>query len=130
MLKKTIKFVDFNGNEREEDFFFNLTKSELLKMEMGESGGLTEKIKRIVAAQDAPAIMEVFEDLISRAYGEKSPDGKRFIKSKEISDAFMQTPAYDELFMEIATDADKASEFINAIVPDIPEQKTVAPAAK
>lgn len=130
MLKKTIKFTDFNGNEREEDFFFNLTKSEILKMEMGESGGLTEKIKRIVAAQDTPAIMEVFEDLISRAYGEKSADGKRFVKSKEISEAFMQTQAYDELFMEIATNEDKAAEFINAIVPDIPEQKTVAPAAK
>ena len=130
MLKKTIKFTDFNGNEREEDFFFNLTKSELLKMEMGETGGLTEKIKKIVAAQDTPAIMEVFEGLISSAYGEKSADGKRFVKSKELSEAFMQTQAYDELFMEIATDADKAAEFINAIVPEIPEQKTIAPATK
>lgn len=130
MLKKTIKYEDFNGVEIEEDFYFNLTKSELLKMEMGEAGGMTEKIKKIVAAQDAPAIMDTFENIISLAYGEKSADGKRFVKSKEISEAFMQTPAYDILFMELVTDADAASKFINAIAPEIPEQKQIAPAAK
>ena len=109
MLKKSIKYEDLNGVEIEEDFYFNLTKSELLKMEMGEAGGMTEKIKKIVAAQDAPAIMDTFENIISLAYGEKSADGKRFVKSKEISEAFMQTPAYDILFMELVTDADAAS---------------------
>lgn len=117
MLKKTITYIDCNGNERTEDFFFNLTKAEVLKMEMGVSGGMAEKIKRIIAAQDQPTIIRVFEDIILMAYGEKSDDGKRFIKSKELSTAFMQTEAYSNLFMELATDADAAAKFINGILP-------------
>ena len=86
-------------------------------MEMGTTGGMVEMINRIVAAQDAPAIIDVFKKMILRAYGEKSADGKRFIKSKEISEAFSQTEAYSQLFMELATDADAASKFVNGIVP-------------
>lgn len=117
MLKKTITYTDCNGNERTEDFYFNLTKAEVLKMEMGVSGGMAEKIKKIIAAQDQPTIIRVFEDIILMAYGEKSDDGKRFIKSKELSTAFMQTEAYSNLFMELATDADAAAKFINGILP-------------
>lgn len=117
MLKKTITYVDYNGTERKEDFYFNLSKAEIMEMEMGTTGGMVEMINRIVAAQDAPAIIDVFKKMILRAYGEKSADGKRFIKSKEISEAFSQTEAYSQLFMELATDADAASKFVNGIVP-------------
>ena len=117
MLKKTITYIDYNGTERKEDFYFNLSRAEIMEMEMGTTGGMVEMINRIVAAQDAPAIIDVFKKMILRAYGEKSADGKRFIKSKEISEAFSQTEAYSQLFMELATDADAASKFVNGIVP-------------
>ena len=117
MLKKTITYTDYNGITRTEDFYFNLSKAEIMEMEMGTTGGMVEMINRIVAAQDAPAIIDVFKKMILTAYGEKSADGKRFIKSKEISEAFSQTEAYSQLFMELATDADAASKFVNGIVP-------------
>ena len=117
MIKKTMTYVDYNGNERTEDFYFNLNKAEITKMEMSTAGGLAEKINRIVAAQDTPAIIEVFEDLIQRAYGVKTPDGKGFVKRKEDLDAFMATEAYSDLFMELATDADAAAKFVNGIIP-------------
>lgn len=117
MLKKTIKYTDFNGTSREEDFYFNLTKAEVMEMQMSESGGLAEMIQKIVSAQDAPSIIKVFKDLVLKAYGEKSNDGRRFIKNDEIRDGFAQTEAYSILFMELATDADKAAEFVNGIVP-------------
>ena len=117
MLKKTITYVDYNDTERKEDFYFNLSKAEIMEMEMGTTGGMVEMINRIVAAQDAPAIIDVFKKMILTAYGEKSADGKRFIKSKELSEAFSQTEAYSQLFMELATDADAASKFVNGIVP-------------
>lgn len=119
MLKKTITYTDYNGSERTEDFYFNLTKAEVVEMEMSTTGGLAEMIKKIVAAQDAPSIIAIFKKLILKAYGEKSPDGKRFIKSDEISIAFSQTEAYSQLFMELATDADKAAEFVNGITPNV-----------
>ena len=117
MLKKTITYTDYNGSERTEDFYFNLTQAEITEMELSTTGGLAEMIQKIVAAQDAPSIIKVFKELILRAYGEKSPDGKRFIKSEEISTAFSQTEAYSILFMELATDAKAAGDFVNGIVP-------------
>ena len=117
MLKKTITYTDYNGVERKEDFYFNLSKAEVMEMELSTTGGLAEMIKRIVAAKDQPAIIKVFKDLILKAYGEKSPDGKRFIKSPELSDAFAQTEAYSILFMELATNDEAAAKFINGIVP-------------
>ena len=119
MLKKTITYTDYNGVERKEDFYFNLTKAEIMEMEMSISGGLTEMINRIVAAQDAPAIVKIFKELVLKAYGIKSPDGKRFIKSEELATEFAQTEAYSHLFMELATDADAASAFVNGIVPNV-----------
>lgn len=120
MLKRTITYKDFNDVERTEDFYFNLTAAEVTEMEMSTVGGLAEMIQRIVAAQDIPSIIKVFKDLILRAYGIKSPDGKRFIKSEVISEEFAQTNAYSQLFMELASDADKAAQFVNAIVPSAP----------
>lgn len=117
MLKKRITYTDYNGTNREEDFYFNLNKAEIMEMEMSTSGGLTEMITRIIETQDAPSIIKVFKEIIMKAYGEKSPDGKRFIKSKELSEAFAQTEAYSELFMELASDSDAASKFVNGIIP-------------
>ena len=117
MLVKNIKYVDFDDNERSEDFYFNLTKAEVTEMEMSTEGGLAKMLEKIVAEQDSKRIIEIFKDLILRSYGEKSPDGKRFIKNKEIRDSFSNTEAYSELFMSLATDAEKASAFINGILP-------------
>lgn len=117
MLVKNIKYVDFDGNERSEDFYFNLTKAEVTEMEMSTEGGLAKMLEKIVAEQDSRRIIEIFKDLILKSYGEKSPDGKRFTKNKEIRDSFSNTEAYSELFMSLATDAEKASAFINGILP-------------
>ena len=124
MLKKTITYPDYNGGSRTEDFYFNLTQAEVTEMELSVDGGLVEMINRIVAAQDGKQIIATFKDIILRAYGEKSPDGKRFIKSQELRDAFAQTEAYSILFMELATNADAAAAFVNGIVP----AQTAAPA--
>ena len=127
MLKKTITYNDYNGNERTEDFYFNLTKAEIMEMELGTTGGLAEMLTRIVAAQDAPAIIKMFKDIVLKAYGEKSADGKRFVKVNDagvpLSIAFSQTEAYSQLFMELATDAEAAANFVNGIVPKDLEQK-------
>ena len=117
MLKKTIKFEDYNGVQRTEDHYFNLTKAELMKMEMGTTGGFTEMINGLIAAQDVPSIMTIFEDIIKRSYGRKTPDGRGFEKSQEIYESFAQTEAYSELFMSLITDADEAAKFFNGIVP-------------
>ena len=117
MIKKTITYTDYNGSERTEDFYFNLTKAEIMEMEMSTTGGLTEMIQKIVSTQDAPSIIKIFKEIVLKAYGEKSPDGRRFIKSDELSTAFSQTEAYSQLFTELATDADAASKFIKGIVP-------------
>ena len=127
MLKKTIAYIDYNGVKREEDFWFNLTKAEITEMELSTSGGLAETIQRIVQAQDQPAIIAIFKDLILKAYGEKSPDGKYFRKSEEIRTNFAQTEAYSELFMLLATDADEAAAFINGIVPNMEKTNSPAP---
>ena len=117
MLKKTFTYTDYNGVERTEDHYFNLSKAELMEMELSTTGGLAEMINKIVAAQDAPAIVKIFKELVLKAYGQKSADGRRFIKSQELSDEFAQTEAYSQLFMELATDADAAGKFVNGIVP-------------
>lgn len=124
MLKKTITYTDYNSVERTEDFYFNLTKAELMEMEIGTTGGMADMIKRIIDAKDAPAIIKIFKELVLKAYGEKSADGKRFVKSEEISNGFAQTEAYSQLFMELATDADAAAAFVNGIIPNIPGAPT------
>lgn len=110
-------YTDFNGVERTEDFYFNLTQAEIMEMELGTNGGLAEMIQQVVDAQDAPSIIKIFKDLVLKAYGEKSADGKRIIKDEEISKAYSQTTAYSDLFVELATDAEKAAAFVNGIVP-------------
>lgn len=117
MLKKTISYVDYNGTKRTEDFYFNLTKAEISEMELEIPGGMSEMLKRITAAQDTPTLVKIFKDLILRSYGVKSDDGRRFIKSQQLKEEFSQTEAYSELFMELATNAEAASAFINGIIP-------------
>ena len=128
MIKKTITYTDFNGGERTEDLYFHLTKAEITKMEMSVNGGMAERIQRIVSAQDQPAIIEVFEDLIKKSYGVKTPDGRGFVKRKEDLESFMATEAYSQLFMELATDSDAASKFVNGIIPaDLSKQIAANP---
>lgn len=119
MLKKSITYTDYNEVTHTETYYFNLSKAECMEMEMSTSGGLTEMINKIIETQDVPAIIKIFKDLILKAYGVKSPDGKRFIKSEELSTAFAQTEAYSVLFMELATNAEEAAAFVNGIMPSI-----------
>ena len=130
MIKETITYTDYNGNERTEDFYFHLTKAEIMKMEMGVKGGLAESINRIIAAQDTPALIEVFEDLIKKSYGVKTADGRGFLKRAEDLEAFMATEAYSILFMKLATDADAAAKFINGVVPADMAQKNASALAQ
>lgn len=117
MIKKTLTYTDYDGVERTEDYYFNLTEAELVEMELSIDGGMQKKIEKIMNSKDMKQIIEVFKDLILRSYGEKSDDGKRFIKNKEITEAFTQTEAYSVLFMKLATDEKEASDFVNGILP-------------
>lgn len=117
MLKKTVTYTDFDGLERTEDVYFNLSKAEIMKMQLSVDGGLDAKIQKIIKNKDIPALTAVFTDLLSKAYGVKSDDGKRFIKSKELTEEFEQTEAYSQIFMELLTDDKAAAEFINGIIP-------------
>lgn len=117
MLKKTITYTDYNGTVRTEDKYFNLSKAELMQMEMGTPGGFANMLQNIINAQDGASIIKIMNDLISKSYGIKSPDGKQFIKSEELSREFMQTEAYSEMFMEMVTDANAAANFVNGIIP-------------
>lgn len=117
MLKKTITYTDYNGTVRTEDKYFNLSKAELMQMEMGTPGGFANMLQNIINAQDGASIIKIMNDLISKSYGVKSPDGKQFIKSEELSREFMQTEAYSEMFMEMVTDANAAADFVNGIIP-------------
>lgn len=121
MFKITETYNDYNEVERTEDFWFHLNKAELMEMELGTTGGLGEAINKLVAAQDMPAIIKVFKDLVLKAYGVKSADGKRFMKEDENGrpyyKEFVETEAYSQIFMRLATDADAAAKFVNGIIP-------------
>lgn len=121
MFKKTISYTDYNGKQRTEDFTFNLSKAELLEMNLSTEGGMEAFLQKIIAEEDVRKLVELFKDVIIRAYGEKSVDGKYFVKTDEngrrLADKFAQTEAYSELFCELATDDKAAAEFINGIIP-------------
>lgn len=117
MLKKVIKYEDYNGVQREETFYFNLNKAELAEMELTIEGGLAAKIEAIINTKNIPELTNLFKDIIMKAYGKKSEDGKRFIKSKELSEEFVQTEAYVELFMSLLSNEEAAAQFINNILP-------------
>lgn len=126
MLKKSITYTDLNGIDRTEEFYFNLSKPDIVKMQGSVKGGYDIRLKAIAADLNGANIMEFFEDLIKRSYGEKSEDGRRFMKSDELSRAFMETPAYEVLFEELVTDADAAAAFVNAIMPADVTKKALA----
>lgn len=121
MLAKKITYIDYDGVERTETFYFNLSKAELIEMQLSVDGGMEKELQRMIDSKDVTQLAASFKNVILKSYGEKSPDGKRFIKSKEISEAFSQTEAYSDLFTELMSDADKAADFINAIIPKIPD---------
>lgn len=133
MIKKTITYTDYNGIERTENFYFNLSEAEVLEMEMSTEGGMAESIQKVVDAKDAPTIIRVFKDLVLKAYGVKSDDGRRFMKTKpdgsRYADDFKETEAYSQIFMELATDSDAAAKFVNGIVPTKLAQKAALPGA-
>lgn len=125
MYKITKTYVDFNGVERTEDFYFNLTKAEVAEMQLTTDGGLDAYIQKIVDAKDQKAIIEIFKELVLKCYGEKSDDGRRFVKNDEIREAFSQTQAYSDIFIELATDDKAAAAFVNGITPSDLQQKNV-----
>ena len=129
MVKKTITYKNYNDVEVTEDFYFNLTEAEVMEMEMSTKGGLAEQLGRIIAANDAPSIIKEFKDLVLKAYGEKSADGKHFRKNDQIREDFAATEAYSIIFMEIATNTDAATSFVNGIIlPKKTDPKAVMPA--
>lgn len=126
MLKKTVTYEDYDGNTRTEDLYFYISKAELTEMEITTPGGFANKLERITNAQNGSEIIKTFKDIILRAYGEKSDDGRSFIKKRNgvsLAEEFEQTEAYNQLFTELITDPDKAAAFINGIMPkDLMEQ--------
>ena len=119
MLVKKVGYTDYKGVKREDELYFNLSKAEVAEMELSHEGGLSAKIERIVATQNGGEIIALFKDLIIKSYGTISDDGKRFIKNDKLREEFLQTEAYSELFMELASDADAASAFVNGIIPQV-----------
>lgn len=117
MLKKTITYEDFNGEKVTEDFYFNLSKAEIARLDVSYQRGLSEYAKKLIEAEDHATVVSIFEDLIKLSVGVRSEDGRRFIKSQEITNDFMQTNAYPELFMELATNTNKAIEFFKGLIP-------------
>lgn len=118
MLKKTVTYTDYNGEECTETYRFNLNRAEVLDMQMTTIGGYTEKLQALIDAKNTAELYRLFKDLVLRSYGIVSEDGKRFIKSDKLREEFEQTEAYVTIYMELATNTDKAIEFINGITPD------------
>lgn len=117
MLIKKITYTDYNGEERTEDFYFSLNKAEILRMDMSKRGGMEEYLKRMIAENDPEKLTIMFEELILSSYGIKSEDGKKFMKSKEISEDFKNTAAYAELFFELASDTNAVTNFLVGMLP-------------
>lgn len=128
MLKKTITYTDYDGLERTEEFRFNLTKAELMDMELTTVGTFSQLMQKIIDEKNIVQLAKYFKELILKSYGVKSDDGKRFIKSPELSEAFSQTEAYSELYMELLGDSQYAVKFINEVMPKDLEQKGATPA--
>ena len=130
MLTKAITYTDYDGESRTENFYFNLTKAELAELNLTTEGGLQNVIQRIIDSKNIPEITKWFKKIILMSYGEKSPDGRRFIKNKDLTEEFLQTEAYSELFMQLLTDEKNASDFINGLLPKIDQPAIPAPSVK
>lgn len=131
MVKETIKYIGFDDQEREEDFYFNLNKTELMEAELSIPGGLSTAFEKAIKAKNVAAVVFMFRDLIWRAYGEKTPDGRGFHKDSQLTRAFVETPAYDKLFMQLVTEEEKARVFLENLMPKdlLEEAKKTAPAS-
>lgn len=117
MLKQPITYTDYDDVERTETFYFNLSEAELTEMQLEQGGGFDAMLQRIVDSKDIPSLTKVFKQIIIRAYGEKSADGKYFRKSADISEKFLSTEAYSKLYMELISDPDKMADFITGLLP-------------
>lgn len=126
MLKKSIKYVDFNGDEQTDECYFNLSKSELTQMEISEKGGFENYIQKIIEEKDNRKIYALFKEIVLSSYGEKSSDGRSFVKKKMVDgqlinlrDEFEQTMAFDTLMMELISGGEKTvADFINGLLPN------------
>lgn len=132
MLKKTIKFKDLEGNDLVEDFYFHLSKTELVELDLEMDGGLKGIIERIIKEQDNLKIFHLFKMIIRRSYGERHVDGRRFVKSEDLAVAFLQTDAWEQMFLGFLTDAEDGAKFIQGIVPvdlleNVPVQEVTSP---
>lgn len=127
MYKITKKYTDFNGVEKEEDFYFNLTRADILKMELSEDGGMDKRLDRLVKTQDMKEAIKVFEGLLLLSYGVKTDDG-RFVKSEEARQRFMSSAAYSEIYFDLATNPDEAQKFVEGVVPKFEQSSIPAPA--
>lgn len=116
MLKRPIKYTDFNGKEVIEDFYFNLTQTELIELGLNETDTLTKAVASFEAG-NASGVVNEFKKIILAAYGVKSPDGRRFIKTAELREEFSQTAAYSALFMDIAIRDGAVDEFLQGVFP-------------
>lgn len=130
MIKKTVTYKDLNGKERTETFYFHYFESEIMDMEMSEEGGLAERIQRIIDAKDQASLLKVIKKFVVDAYGVKSDDGRRFNKSQEVKDAFVECPAYSKIYMELLTNDEMAAEFVNKVVPEDMADQLAAIVAK
>ena len=119
MIKETVKYIDYNGVEREDTLYFHFNKAEIAMMQMSVEGGMSERIQKIIDAKDQQEIIKLFKKLVLDSYGIKSEDGKRFEKSEQLRTEFEQSEAYSELFMTLATNTDEARKFVNGILPQI-----------
>ena len=130
MIKKTVTYTDYNGVERTESFYFHFSEAEILDMEMSTEGGFAERVQRIVDAKQQTELLKVIKQFVYDAYGVKSEDGKRFMKNEEVKAAFIESPAYSEIFMEMLANDKIAAEFVNGVVPENMKDKLAELAAK
>lgn len=127
MYVKPITYTDYDGVQHTEKFYFNISKAELIEMDASETGGLTKRLQEIVDANETADIFKRVKSIILKAYGRKSPDGKRFIKSPEMSQEFEQTEAYSELIMEFMQNPKSFEEFMRHTLPKVDVEETTKP---
>lgn len=130
MFKYNCKYTDLNGVEREEDYYFNLTKAEIMEMQFESEGGLDKKIEKIVKSKNEKQVFSIFKEIVLKAYGIKSEDGKRFIKNQAVREEFEQSVAYSELIMELLSDENKATNFMTQIIPKVDQVKEIPATTK
>ena len=130
MIKKTITYKDYNGIERTESFYFHFNEAEILDMEMSVEGGFAERVQKIIDAKEQTQLLKVIKKFVIDAYGVKDPEGRRFIKSDDVKNAFLECPAYSAIFMELVTNDEVAAEFVNGVIPEGMKEKFAEIVAK